>query len=89
MCSKIMSMAQQVEHWFNRRYGANRRDLYLISTGVGWQVVGRVGGAEGRSVPHYFDTEPQAREMLLHMRAAVPDGQGDWVQVTAQQLRPQ
>ncbi|WP_133873342.1 hypothetical protein [Paractinoplanes brasiliensis] len=82
-------MAKQVEHWFNRRYGSNRRDLYLISTGVGWQVVGRVGGAEGRSVPHYFDDEDEARDMLRRMREEVPEGQNDWVQVTAQRKRPQ
>ncbi|MFI7598994.1 hypothetical protein [Actinoplanes sp. NPDC049681] len=40
-------MAQPVEHWFNRRYGMNRRDVYLLRTETGWQVLGRKGGADG------------------------------------------
>jgi hypothetical protein len=57
-------MSAQKEHWFNRRYGANRCDVYLIRTETGWQVLGRRGGAEG-TVAHYFDLEADARSMLV------------------------
>jgi hypothetical protein len=36
-------MAEQVDYWFNRRYGQSRRDVYLVRTETGWQVVGRQG----------------------------------------------
>lgn len=81
-------MAKQVEHWFNRRYGTNRRDIYMIRTETGWQVVGRLGGADGRTATHYFDQEGDARIMLQRMKDAVPDGQRDWIQVTAYKSRP-
>jgi hypothetical protein len=81
-------MAEQVEHWFNRRYGANRRDAYLIRTDTGWQVLGRLGGADGPTVTHYFDQEAEARLMLQRMRDTVPHGLGDWVRITASQRRP-
>lgn len=57
-----------MEHWFNRRYGTARRDVYLIRTATGWQVLGREGGADGREVAHYFDREADARAMLQRMR---------------------
>ena len=77
-----------LEHWFNRRYGPNRRDVYLTRTPSGWQVLGRIGGAEGTEVVHYFDKENDARQMLRRMLNAVPDGQGDWAQITAHSERP-
>ena len=55
-------MAERVEHWFNRRYGGGRRDVYLLRTETGWQVVGRLGGSDGQQVTHYFDRENDARE---------------------------
>jgi hypothetical protein len=48
------------EHHFNRRYGPGRRDVYLLRTETGWQVLGREGGAEGREVVHYVDDETDA-----------------------------
>jgi hypothetical protein len=49
-------MGERVEHWFNRRYGMNRRNVFLTRTPTGSpQVLDRVGGAEGRDVTHYFD----------------------------------
>ena len=81
-------MSEQVEHWFNRRYGSNRRDAYLIRTATGWQVLGRMGGAEGPTVTHYFDREADARSMLHRMRHTVPAGLEDWVQITAHRKRP-
>ena len=69
-------MAERVEHWFNRRYGAGRRDVYLFRTETGWQVVGRLGGVDGQQVTHYFDHEDQARVMLQRML----DVRGDEVQ---------
>jgi hypothetical protein len=76
-------MAEQVEHWFNRRYKTARRDVYLIRTGTGWQVKGREGGADGREVVHYFDTEDDARTMLRRMLDAVPPELSNWAQMTA------
>ena len=63
-------MAVRVEHWFNRRYGANRRDVFLLRTETGWQVLGRQGGADGLEVAHYFDDEDDAGAMLQHIRSA-------------------
>jgi hypothetical protein len=57
-------VAERVEHWFNRRYGVNRRDVYLLRTDTGWQVLGRKGGADGQEVTHYFDREDEARRAL-------------------------
>jgi hypothetical protein len=69
---------ERVEHHFNRRYGVNRRDVYLIRTPTGWQVLGREGGADGREVTHYFDREDDARRMLQRMLDAVPEQLGNW-----------
>ena len=81
-------VAALVEHWFNRRYGLNRRDLYLTRTPSGGQVLGLSGGAEGTEVAHYFNEEGDARQMLRRMMEAVPDGQGNWAQMTAHRERP-
>jgi hypothetical protein len=64
-------MSERVEHWFNRRYGPGRRDVYLLRTPSGWQVKGRAGGSDGAEVTHYFDNEVDARAMLQRMRDAV------------------
>ena len=34
-------MAERVKHWFNHRYGAGRRNVYLLRTETRWQVTGR------------------------------------------------
>lgn len=81
-------MADYVEHWFNRRYGANRRDVYLIRTPSGWQVLGRIGGAAGVEVVHYRDEEGEARSLLSRMLETVPAGQGNWAQMTSHHQRP-
>jgi hypothetical protein len=52
-------MAERVEHWFNRRYHSGRRDVYLLRTETGWQVVGRRGGSDGQQATHYFDREDE------------------------------
>jgi len=75
-------MATRVEHHFNRRYGPNRRDVFLIRTETGWQVLGRAGGADGREVTHYFDDEADARTMLQRMLAAVPPELSNWTKIT-------
>lgn len=75
-------MAERVEHHFNRRYGVNRRDVFLIDTGVSWQVLGRAGGADGREVTHYFDDESSARAMLQRMLIAVPPELSDWAKMS-------
>jgi hypothetical protein len=75
-------MGDRIEHWFNRRYGANRRDVYLIRTPTGWQVLGREGGSEGREVAHYFDMEVDARVILQRMLATVPPELSNWVRLT-------
>jgi hypothetical protein len=71
-------MAERVEHWFNRRYGVGRRDVYLLRTETGWQVRGRQGGADGDEVAHYFDDEQDARAMLQRMLDAVPSELSNW-----------
>jgi hypothetical protein len=55
-----------------------RRDVYLYRTPTGWQVLGRVGGADGREVAHYFDHEGDARAMLKRMLEAVPPQLSNW-----------
>ena len=71
-------MAERVEHHFNRRYHDARRDIYLIHTETGWQVVGRIGGSGGRHVTHYFDDEDDARAMIQRMRFTAPAGEDNW-----------
>jgi hypothetical protein len=56
----VGGVGERVEHWFNRRYGVSRRDVYLLRTPTGWQVLGR-GGADGAEVVYYFDDEQPAR----------------------------
>jgi hypothetical protein len=75
-------MAERVEHWFNRRYGVRRRDVFLVRTETGWQVVGRQGGADGQGVTHYFDRENDARAMLRRMIETVPAELSDWAKMT-------
>jgi hypothetical protein len=82
-------MAERVEHWFNRRYGHSRRDVYLIRTETGWQVVGRQGGDETKEVAHYFDREDDARVMLRRMLNTVPPEYANWAQMTAHKMRPE
>lgn len=76
-------MIRRVEHWFNRRYGMSRRDVYLLRTDTGWQVLGREGGSEGREVAHYFDDEADARRMLRCMLETVPQELSNWAEMTA------
>jgi hypothetical protein len=80
-------MAERVEHWFNRRYGLGRRDVYLLRTDTGWQLVGRQRGADGQEVAHYFDDEDQARTMLQRMLDTVPAELSNWAQMTARRPR--
>jgi hypothetical protein len=75
-------MALRVEHWFNRRYGVGRRDVYLLRTESGWQVLGRRGGSEGSEVAHYFDEEGDARAMLSRMLEAVPPELSNWAKMS-------
>jgi hypothetical protein len=75
-------MGERVEHWFNRRYGASRRDVFLLRTPTGWQVLGRQGGADGLEVAHYFDDEDAARAMLQRMLAAVPPELSNWAKMS-------
>jgi hypothetical protein len=80
-------MGTQVEHWFNRRYKSGRRDVYLVDTGTGWQVLGRSGGYDGQTVSHYFDREDDARKMVRRMMDTVPPELSNWALMPAQ--RPQ
>jgi hypothetical protein len=76
-------MAKRVEHLFNRRYKDARREIYLIRTETGWQVLGRIGGSDGEAVTHYFYHENDARKMLDRMKEAVPPELANWAQITA------
>src|SRR3954466_11583799 len=71
-------MDERVEHWFNRRYGIARRDVLLIRTPTGWRGIGREGGADGREIPYYFDTEADARRMVKALLDGVPPHLSDW-----------
>ena len=71
-----------MEHWFNRRYGVGRRDVYLLRTETGWQVRGRLGGADGQEVTHYFDDEDRARAMLQRMLDTVPAEESNWSKIS-------
>jgi hypothetical protein len=75
-------MAKRVEHWFNRRYGEARRDVYLLRTETGWQVLGRLGGTDGQEVTHYFDREDEARRMLQLMLDMSPPEVSNWAEIT-------
>jgi hypothetical protein len=76
----------RVEHWFNRRYGVGRRDVYLLRDGSRWRVLGRLGGTDGPEVTHDFDDEDQARAMLQRMLETTPADASDWAKMTA--VRP-
>jgi hypothetical protein len=80
-------MAERVEHWFNRRYGVGRRDVFLIRTETGWQVLGREGGAEGPEVTHYFDDEGDARRMLQRLLDTVAPELSNWAKMPAARRR--
>jgi hypothetical protein len=82
ICTSVQGVAERVEHWFNRRYGVSRRDVYLLRTETGWQVVGREGGADGREVTHYFDDEDEARRMVQRMRGTVPPELSNWAKMS-------
>ena len=71
LCSNVLSW-RRVKHRFNRLYGENRRDVFLLRTETAWQVLGRQGGADGQEVTHNFDQEDEARAMLRRMLLAVP-----------------
>ena len=75
-------MAERVEHWFNRRYSRGRRDVYLLRTETGWQVVGRLGGSDGQQVTHYFEREDDARQMLQRMLDTTPAAFANWAKMT-------
>ena len=79
----MIVVAQRIEHWFNRRYGMSRRDVFLLRTETGWQVLGRQGGSDGQEVVHYFDREDDARAMLLRMLETVPPELANWAKMTA------
>lgn len=72
-----------MEHWFNQRYKDARRDIYLLRTETGWQVLGRTGGSDGDTVTHYFDREEDARRMLDRMKEAVPPQLSNWARITS------
>lgn len=80
-------MIERVEHWFNRRYGMARRDVFLLRTPTGWQVIGREGGSDGKEVAHYFDEEDEAHRMLKRMLETVRPELANWAQMTASRDR--
>jgi hypothetical protein len=82
MRSIVGQVAERIEHWFNRRYGLSRRDVYLLRTETGWQVLGRKGGSEGQTVTHYFDRENDAHAMVQRMLGTVPAELSNWAKMT-------
>jgi hypothetical protein len=76
-------VAHCVEHCFNGRYGPARRDVYLLCTETGWQVLGRQGGADDPEVTrNYFDREDEVRRMLRRMSDTVPPELSNWAEMT-------
>lgn len=71
-------MVERVEHWFNRRYNADRRDIYLERDGEKWRVVGRIGGYDGREVTHDCADEDAARAVVQQLRDRTESGLADW-----------
>ncbi len=71
-------MGELVEHWFNRRYRAARRDIYLRRDSFGWYVRARHGGADGTEVTHTFTAEAEARAMVERLKKTVPAEEADW-----------
>lgn len=86
--SNLLTMAAPVEHWSNKRYGISRRDIFLLRTPTGWQVVGRIGGSSDREVTHYFDDESEARLMVQAMRDRVPGQLATWALMPHTPPRP-
>ena len=76
-------MVERVEHWFNRRWGRSRYDVFLLRTTTGWQVLGRKGGDEGKEVTHDFDDEDRARAMLQRMMDTIPPELANWAKMSA------
>lgn len=54
------------------------RDVYLIRTPTGWQVLGREGGADGHEITDYFDLEDDARRTLQRVLDAAPEQLENW-----------
>ncbi|MFI7598404.1 hypothetical protein [Actinoplanes sp. NPDC049681] len=65
----------------------NRRDVYLLRTETGWQVLGRRGGADGTEVAHYFEREEDARLMLQRMLDTVAPELSNWAKMPPPQRR--
>lgn len=81
-------MARQVEHWFNHKWAAARRDVYLLRIEPGWQARRREGGNDRREVVYDFDLEHDARAMVEALKAKIPPELRNWSQVTERQPPP-
>jgi hypothetical protein len=64
-----------VEHWFNRRWRAGRRDVYLTCDERGWHVHARRGGPGGVEVVHHFTDQADACCACSKLRRRNPTGQ--------------
>lgn len=73
--------------WWNGRWGRlARRDIWLSRT-VQWQVTARRGNSEtGEVLRWHFDSEQQARDMVVRLQTA-PDS-GDWREQDASRAAP-
>ena len=75
-------MVEKVEHWFNSRSDLGRRDIYLLRTENGWQVLGRLGGFGGHEVTYQLADERDARAMVKRMRDATPLRFSSWIKLS-------
>lgn len=81
---------QLIERWWNGSWGRlGRRDLWLRTDGVEWQIEARRGGADNEIdvIVRLYDGEEEARAAL----ARVVGGEGTrWCQLPVQRewLRP-
>jgi hypothetical protein len=62
-------MTMRFARWFGR---GRRSDLFILRTEAGWQVHGRMGGAGWPEVTYYFDSEEEARALVLRMSGSKP-----------------
>jgi hypothetical protein len=74
-----------VARWWNGQRGLTRRDIWLTSTGGGWNVRARHGTGDGREVRYDFDREYEARAMADRLIAAAPGG---WKDITKLVSKP-
>ena len=78
----LEGVAERVLHRFNRRYGGSRREVVLLRTETGCEVIARQGSAHGQEVAHYFNDHNDARAMLKRRLEPVPAELSNWAKMS-------